>query len=341
MKNCPPDSLAYIRTQAEVDVRRGRSEDVITMFSQLVKSPGEEDIKKQRLRFVAQLAEQLGAQDPKMFAVADSAFRQFVAKDPNANVEYLDFQIRRFDATKTRDMLTICSKMMDANQHSAALSRAVTLLRAGGDRIPQREKVVQLIRSWFDKAIKANPDDLMLTIHRAELEGNLGDTDTQANMLREFVEKNKTQTILRAIALNNLSYIESLRGNGDQAKVLIDEAIAIFGPQTQLRDTVGMALLAQGKAAEAIEEFQYVIDHGDSSALILFHLFWALWENGQVDQAVDAMTKAKLKGLSDRDFTTGLEIEKFQELKIAMAKQGYNFENLGSTADRQESDRAR
>ncbi len=333
VKNCPENSLAAIRTNAHMAVRKGQSDQVIATLKKLLDLPGAPEEKLQRMTFVAQLAEELGAYDARLIAASDVLWKRIVQENAASLPSHLDFLLRRKEANRVPDIMELCRKAASAGQMQIAIPRAVNMLRQFRGQPEVNEKVESEIRDWLDKAEKSNPDDPTLLLQRSEFEGLAGNPDTQEQLLRDFLAKSTTKDVRRAIVLNNLAYMLALQGKGDEAQELVQGALKILGPRADLKDTIGLIHLSRNDPKAAATEFQYAIDHGQTKPEIYVHLAMALWASGQEQLATEALTQAKQAGLTESIFM-GPELEKFRALIKAMRDKGISFEGLGSSAER-------
>jgi len=103
-----------------------------------------------------------------------------------------------------------------------------------------------------------------------------------------------------ATALNNLAWIYNGEGN-PQARELAQRAY-LLQPTPQSADTLGWILLQQGKPQVGLMLIRRAAAEMPNSAAILFHLAYALKQNGQRDNAAKLVT-ALLASMANLPFT--------------------------------------
>lgn len=133
-------------------------------------------------------------------------------------------------------------------------------------------ELFQRIEGWFQKA--TGPEgrspglDFLLANFR-ELEGRY---DELCTIYRELIERTDAPAGQRALACNNLAYFLAIEEEDVAgALALAERAIELAGPCPECLDTHGVALLAAGRADEAVAELRRVVGN-DPTGLRLYHL---------------------------------------------------------------------
>ena len=95
----------------------------------------------------------------------------------------------------------------------------------------------------------------------------------------------------RAFVLNNLAYLLAAQNKTGESRKLIEEAVQIMGPTSDLRDTRALVYMTYGNSRQAIEDLNLsVIDQ--PSGIKYFHLARAYQLAKDSQGAQDAMRKA-------------------------------------------------
>jgi len=114
--------------------------------------------------------------------------------------------------------------------------------------------------------------------------------------------------------LNNLAYVMALNGKTQKPLELLQQAIDLLGPTTDLIDTRGYIRLARGDTAEAVADFQLAVKSGTKTGHKLFHLALALEASGDSRQAANFWREAIDLGLDEYQLPPALRDE-FRQLQ--------------------------
>jgi tetratricopeptide (TPR) repeat protein len=284
---------------------------------------------------VASLSEELAAYDPKMWDAADSSWKRLLTMNPELTVNYVDFLLRQNDRQNAATVMELCGKLYREGKQTAALQRAIGLLRNLSTAAPNREQYVATVGQWLDSADPEKTDKSFLVLQRSEFEGLSGRADAQEKILRDFLAEHPVKDHARAIVLNNLAYMMALKGRGDEAQKFIDGALEILGPLATLHDTIGMVRLAQNDAKGAVAEFQMAIDQGETAPLVYVHLAMAQWKAGNQEGATDALLKAQQAGLDEQ--TLGpWEQPLYRQLVQELEAAGVSVDSLSTPVNKSE-----
>ncbi|TWT89013.1 bacteriophage N4 receptor, outer membrane subunit [Pseudobythopirellula maris] len=186
------------------------------------------------------------------------------------------------------------------------------------------QEYLSRVSGWLDSALRDNPEQISLLLHKAELLDLQGKPLESAETYRVLLESDKLRNVSRAVVLNNLAYLLSVTvGTPDataEALEHVDEAISIIGPTSDVLDTRAVAYLAADKADEAVEDLKLaVIDKPTPSKY--FHKAVAHMMSNDQDDALEAWKKAVELGLS-RDDLPRVEREQYDQLKSDLENRG-------------------
>ena len=189
------------------------------------------------------------------------------------------------------EALDECETAMEHLPAEEVLGVALQVLRQRIDEAGP--ELFQRIEGWFQKA--TGPEgrspglDFLLANFR-ELEGRY---DELCTIYRELIERTDAPAGQRALACNNLAYFLAIEEEDVAgALALAERAIELAGPCPECLDTHGVALLAAGRADEAVAELRRVVGN-DPTGLRLYHLARACHAAGDEESALEAWEEAR------------------------------------------------
>lgn len=232
-------------------------------------------------------------EDVGLAGEAEPYYRRFAADTKNPPVRRLTLARYLARVGKAEEALTLCRAADPACPPEAVGTALVAVARDGklgdADLRAVRQDVVGLL------AQAPRSGDLRVCL--AELEDLAGRYDATRTMYREVLQAEPGNVE----ALNNLAWLLAFEdGKGAEAVELATAAIAAFGPIAELQDTLGLALLAAGKPAEAVkvlEEADSPLVAAKTRAAIKLHLAVASARLKQADDAERYLKEAKDAGL--------------------------------------------
>ncbi len=195
--------------------------------------------------------------------------------------------------------LQLCEESIQQGSDELAITMALAIARHGSKELNALQQ--QRIQGWIDAALKQNPDDPAMSILAADLKDLQEEFKEVAKIYRTLLPNKALTDIQRATVLNNLAYLMALdEHNGDEALPLIEEAIQIAGPVSELLDTRGAVRLAQGYTRSAIRDFRRAIS-ASSSPIKVFHLADAYLASDEEYRAEATFKLAIEMGLEPKD----------------------------------------
>ena len=179
---------------------------------------------------------------------------------------------------------------------------------------------IDQLERWLEQELAANPQDFALKARVAEFHDLMGHLDRVEREYREILvraERMNPQEL--GMILNNLAYVMALNGETQEPLELLQQAIELLGPTTDLIDTRGYIRLVRGESAEAVADFQLALVDGTKTGHKLFHLALALEENGDSQQAANFWREAIDLGLNEYKLPYALR-DDFRQLQAKYPK---------------------
>ncbi len=159
---------------------------------------------------------------------------------------------------------------------------------------PAKPEQVARVEKWFDRAIQEDPDSLPLQIQLADLRDFQGNFAEAEKLYRAILARSDTPSTDRAVILNNLAFLLAMQGrNMDEAVKLINDAIELFGPQSDMLDTRGVVSLSKGDVKQALADFSDAVIVTNPSAIKFVHLAMAQAKAKDLAAARKSLEQAK------------------------------------------------
>lgn len=177
----------------------------------------------------------------------------------------------------------------------AVAARAMTAAVAGlAPDAKDRDAVLADVAAWGEGKLKAAPADRDLLTLAGVVADARGNYDDAVAKFEAAVAAGGAAVAAR----NNLAYLLAVhkKDAGDRPLELVAQAVEAAGPRASLLDTRGVVLLGQGKASEAVREFEAAAG-AEPKGVYYFHLALAhekLNSVARLRAARDAATRAGL-----------------------------------------------
>jgi tetratricopeptide (TPR) repeat protein len=114
--------------------------------------------------------------------------------------------------------------------------------------------------------------------------------------------------------LNNLSFLLAMQGkNKDEAVKLIDQALNLFGPQSDVLDTHGVVYLSKGDTRRALEDLSDCVIATEPKAIQYVHLAMAQTVAQDYPAARKSLERADALHFSTEELSP-LEKSRYQEM---------------------------
>ncbi len=238
-----------------------------------------------QLLAVAKLMEELGF--PK---AADKVLNDYAERLPEGALLRAEFLGRQHRVDEALDLLETAWGRVSL---ARILQSALAVIRSQG--APPDAAVETRLQQWFARARREDPEAIVIELLQAEFLELQGRTAEIDDVYRSILERKGLDGLQMAIVANNLAFHLARPETADEAKQLIDKAIAELGPHPDLLDTRGVVLLAAGDAKAALASLEEAAL--DPTPLRLLHLAAAQVATTDLTAARQTIERARKLGL--------------------------------------------
>jgi tetratricopeptide (TPR) repeat protein len=260
--------------------------------------------------------------------LAEQQLTKLVEKEPGEVLRLAALKGRHGGPNKLDEALGMCEQSVrDGVPPVRAAAEVVAMLRAH-DELDSTSTQFQRAEKWLEALAAASPKDYALLSRIAEFHDMAGHSSRVKELYRTILDGARLRPQDKGMILNNLAYVHALDGEGNEALSLVNNAIQLFGPTTDLLDTRGYAYLQLNQVDKAITDFQQAISGGGKTAHKLFHLALAQERNRDDASAEKSWREALGLGLEENQLPRQLRDDylrlraKFGEL--AMREKAFN-----------------
>ncbi len=249
----------------------------------------------------------------ELYDDAERLFREYLTQVPGGGkVALAGFLGRRGDIEQSFTMLNEAQTEVPPLE---VLRTGLANLRNYPDKVTDAHKL--LLASWSKATVAESQDDDRTNLAVAEMYDLLGRYDEVEKIYRKVLADPKLTSMTRAIIANNLAFIlagtNPTAARGVEALTLINQAIAVLGPMSDLLDTRGLANMAQGKYDEAATDIRAAAADRPTTSKY-YHLAQVEKQLGNAEAAHQAITKAQeLQG--EHNTLTPFERKGYEQLK--------------------------
>ncbi len=301
-------------TQARVAIAKGKTAEGVAILKGLIPRP----LPLAQSNYLLQIAKIM--EEVKQIDAAEELYREYYAARPTSILIYASFRARN---GRTDAALDLCDTAMSRGLAATEVVHVGNMaLRSA--KPPATPAQFQRVEKWIDQGLaSANPSDaLTLKVMRAELFDLQGKYDDVERVYRDALSQKDISDAHRALVGNNLGYLLAMRNPAgspalDDALKMVNEAIDILGPTSDLLDTRAMVHLARKEPADAAKDLETSLAEEPSGAKF-YHLALAQLDDGQKDKAEVSYKRA----VDDYGFTPSdlsvLERPQFDRLKTGL-----------------------
>jgi tetratricopeptide (TPR) repeat protein len=246
---------------------------------------------------------------------AEEVLRQAVAGKRSAGrlLALIRFVARRSGIDEALDL---CDEAEGAVPPTVLAGTAIAVLRSHRPGTEQIERVEKRIASASAAAAPSEKPRLDLVM--AELRDIQGRYADMAAVYRKLIEENDRNVM----ALNNLAWFLSFepRGQREESLELINRAIRVAGPHSELLDTRAVVQLNLDNPAEAIADLGIALQDAATSSM-WFHLAVAQSRKGDQAEAAEALRRAEQAGFDPQSLHP-LEEASYEKLIKSLPARG-------------------
>ncbi len=296
--------------RARLLVRDGKSEEAVKVLEGWLPRP----LPQNGLVWLLQVAQQ--AESLELNDAASRLFEEYASLDPTTGkLALAAYRGRRGDIEQSFALLE------DSHETSPMieiLPIALANVRAFPEKITPGQ--FKMLDAWAKTALKQSKDPARLKLLIAEMYDLQGRYDDVIKVYRKMLADPEISRIYKAYVQNNLAFIlaavNPTQQSGAEAEKLIEQAIAVLGPTSDLLDTRALSFLAQGKVDEAAADLRTAVDDRPTTSKY-YHLAQVEKRLGNADAAKIAIAKAEeLHG--GRNSFTPAERKGYEQLKSEM-----------------------
>lgn len=239
----------------------------------------------------------------KFIGAADALYREWALENPEGQLALVGFLARQQKFDEAMAILERAWPAVPVERLLPALPAVVTA--AGND--PGRQRTVDtLLQQLVEKYPEAS--GVLLTM------ATTCHTWQRYDDALAYYERVLAMAPDNIVALNNSAVILALqRRDLPTALRMINLALEIHGPSSELLDTRATVYLAMGKSAEAVRDMEQAVAQAGDDPLYLFRLTLAYQANQQFSEAVSTWGRAKERGLH-ADMIGPLERDAYDQL---------------------------
>jgi tetratricopeptide (TPR) repeat protein len=202
------------------------------------------------------------------------------------------------------------------------MSEILAVALANARNYPQKTtpEHFRKIADWARSARELTTEPVRLNMLMAEMYDLEGRYDEVIKVYREILTDPKIGPQMKAIVQNNLAFVLAAVNptpeRGAEAQKLIEEAIRVLGPTSDILDTRAITFLAQGKVDQAAADLRAAVDDKPTAAKY-YHLAQVEKQKGNLDAARAAIAKAQELHGEHNPFTPA-ERKGYEQLKSEM-----------------------
>lgn len=307
----PPARVSEAVKQAAAEIRArlllkaGQKEQAVAVLEGLAPSPLPQN-QLYRLEIASRLMETLGLGE-----AAERLLNDYMSQEPRGTIALAAYLGRAGNLDRAFALLEEAGKNQKATE---TLPVAMEALRMHPDKLTNER--AQIVEGWAKAALELEADPIQIRLLQAELYDLQGRYPEVIKIYRDILADKKARPDQKALVKNNLAFILAVKRespeSGAEAVKLVQEAIQIIGPTSDLLDTRALAYLADGKVKEAIADLDVAIADNPNTSKYM-HQALAEMQAGNVQAAKVAFAKVQ-EAPTDVARFTPLEKQTFTKL---------------------------
>jgi len=289
---------------AKILSARGKGADAGNMLANLL--PKERPLPSPQVPLLNAISSAL--EEIKQYEQAEKFLREYVAYEPSQMPRLAEFLARR---GKVDAALDLAEGYRNAFPTVQLLGIGMTALHQ--NVVPPTAQQIARVEQWIQQA-QRDDDSYQVQLLLADLrdfQKNYAETE---KIYRGILNRSDVPAQSRAEVMNNLAFLLAMQGRDlDEALKLINDAVAIYGPQSDMLDTRGVVNLIKGDSKQAVADLSDSVIATDPKPIKYVHLAMAQAAAKDLAGARKSLEKAKALKFT-RDDLSPLEKPKFEEL---------------------------
>jgi tetratricopeptide (TPR) repeat protein len=289
---------------AKILSARGRGADAGNLLANLL--PKERPLPSAQVPLLNAIASAL--EEIHQYEQAEKFLREYVAYEPGQMLRLAEFLARRGKVDAALDLAEGYRRAFPTVQllaiGMAALHQNVT---------PPTAQQIARVEQWITQA-QREEDTYQVQLLLADLRDFQRNYPETEKVYRGILNRADAPAQTRAEVMNNLAFLLAMQGRDiDEALKLINDAVVIYGPQSDMLDTRGVVNLIKGDTKQAVADLTDAVIATDPKPIKYVHLAMAQAAAKDLVAARKSLETAKSLKFS-RDDLSPLEKQKFEEL---------------------------
>jgi tetratricopeptide (TPR) repeat protein len=313
LRKLAPNSPSVLALTVRWAIKTGKDQEVLALLRrQLPRVSRPQDLTPEQARMLALYAGLFT--DLKDYETAERILRVLVERDPQQAYSLAQFLGYYKNVEDCLNQLETLYNPREGAER--VLGVAINVLRRRRDEVG--DKYDARVQDWLNRAMSQNYGSVPLLLTQAELFDVQQKYPEAIELYRSLLDNADVTGPRRAIVLNNLSYLLALSGTPSSAAALdplklVEEAVSILGPTSDILDTRAVVLIARQHYSQAIADLELAVTD-NPTATKYFHKATAHLLAGENKAALEAWGKAEELGLATIELSP-LEKTRFQEIK--------------------------
>jgi predicted Zn-dependent protease len=236
--------------RVKLRVRQGREKEAIAIIRSWIGQPPWPASQLEQVRVAATLLHQL-----RQYPAAENLWRGYVQTEPSGILMLATTVGMHKPLDDAMELLKTALKFHTPRD---VLLVGIEILRAR--KADAKDNHFAVLGGWYKAALAAAPNDPQLEMLIGDMWEIKGDLNRAEQQYRRVLARTDLDPMVRAHIGNNLAFILSTqRKNTDEAVGLIDEAMKVYGPSSDLLDTRGVVYLAADQPDKALADFKEAV----------------------------------------------------------------------------------
>jgi tetratricopeptide (TPR) repeat protein len=306
LKKLNPQSTAYISLSIKLAAKSGNRGRLRQMLEKMVPpnlAAGMTPEELERVLMVARLAT-----EHEEYELASKLYGVYVSRKPDANMEYMRYVALYGDPEMALEML----EKTFPQARDEVLQIATEMLRKR--RAEFGDKYDARIDELVAASLRDDPDSVRRMLVEAEVlevEGKYAESVAKYDAV---LKRDDVPRVMRAAAKNNLGFLLTLLNERtEEAEKLINEAMEVYGPVSDILDTRAIVRMSLKEYDQAVEDMSLATSLSDDPVKF-YHYAQANLLAGNDQAALKAWEKAQDLGITKEKLPV-LEQKNFDRIK--------------------------